>query len=44
MTLHHVIILVESVFEKDQKHYYYNIFLEKGLHQLRKINKFLHKL
>ena len=37
MTLYHVIILIKSVFDKDQKHYYYyNIFLEKALHQLRK--------
>ena len=29
LTLHNVIILITSVFNKDQSHYYYNIFLEK---------------
>ena len=29
LTLHNVIILIKSVFNKDQNHYYYNIFLEK---------------
>ena len=29
LTLHNVIILINSVFTKNQNHYYYNIFLEK---------------
>ena len=29
LTLHNVIILIKSVFNKDKNHYYYNIFLEK---------------
>ena len=33
----HVIILIKSVLNKDQNHYYYNIILEKCLHQLAKI-------
>ena len=32
----HVIIFIKSVFNKDKNNYYYNIFLEKGLYQLRK--------
>ena len=28
LTLHNVIILIKSVFDKDQNHYYYNIFSE----------------
>ena len=33
LTLHNVIILIKSVFNKDQNHYYYNTFLEKCLNQ-----------
>ena len=29
LTLHNVIILIESVFNKGQNHYYFNIFSEK---------------
>ena len=36
LTLHNVIILIKSVFNKDQSHYYYNIFLEKCTYQLDK--------
>ena len=36
LTLHNVIILIKSVFNKDQNHYYYNIFLEKCSYQLAK--------
>ena len=37
LTLHNVIILIKSVLNnKDQNHYYYNIFLEKCLYQLAK--------
>ena len=32
----HVIILIKSVFNKNESNYYYNIFLEKGLHKLPK--------
>ena len=38
LTLHNVIIRIKSVFNKDQNHYYYNIFLEKCSYQLAKIN------
>ena len=34
--LHNVIILIKSVFNKDQNHYYYNSFLEKCSYQLAK--------
>ena len=34
LTLHNVIILIKSVFDKDQNHYCYNIFLEKCSYQL----------
>ena len=36
LTLLNVIILVKSFLHKDQKHYYYNIFLENYLYQLAK--------
>ena len=36
MTLHNEIILIKSVFNKDQNHYYYNIFLEKYSYQSAK--------
>ena len=29
LTLHNVIILIKSVLNKDQNHYYYNIFFKK---------------
>ena len=29
LTLHNVIILIQSVFNKDKNNYYYNIFLDK---------------
>ena len=29
LTLHNIIILIKLVLNKDQNHYYYNIFLEK---------------
>ena len=32
LTLHNVIILIKSVFNKNQNHYHYNIFLEKCLY------------
>ena len=32
LTLKIVAILIKSVFNKDQNHYYYNIFLKKGLY------------
>ena len=34
LTLHNVIILITSVLNKDQNHYYCNIFLEKYSYQL----------
>ena len=34
LTLQDVIILINSVFNNDQNHYYYNIFLEKCSSQL----------
>ena len=36
LTLHNVIILIKSVFNKEQNHYYYNKFLEKYSNQLTK--------
>ena len=33
----HVIILIRPVFNKDQNHYYYNIFLQRCFFQLAKI-------
>ena len=36
MTLHNNIIPIKWVFNKDQNHYYYNIFLEKCPYQLTK--------
>ena len=36
LNLRNVIILIKSVFNKDQNHYYYNSFLEKCLYQLAK--------
>ena len=42
---YHVMIYIKSVWNKDQNHYYYNIFLEKCFYQLPKNNdiKFLYK-
>ena len=37
---HNVIILINSIFNKDKNNYYYNIFLEKASHDLPK-KKFL---
>ena len=34
LTLRNVIMLIKSVLNKDQNHYYYNIFLEKWWYQL----------
>ena len=36
LTLHNVIILIKSVLNENKNHYYYKIFLEKGLYQLAK--------
>ena len=36
LILHNVIILIKSVFNKDQNHYYYNLFLVKCSYQLVK--------
>ena len=36
LTVQNAIILVKSVLNKDQNHYYYDIFLEKCLYQLTK--------
>ena len=47
LSLHNVITLIKSVFNKDQNHYYYNILLETHLYQLPGkmiINKFVCKL
>ena len=30
LTFHNVIVLIKSVFNKNENNYYYNIFLEKG--------------
>ena len=34
LTLRNVLILINSVFNKGQNHYYYNIFSEKSSYQL----------
>ena len=34
LTLHNVIILIKSVFNKTQNHYYHNMFLEKDSYQV----------
>ena len=47
MTLHKVIILIKSVLDKDQNHYFYNMFLEKvGISYLKitTMNKVSYKL
>ena len=36
LTLQNFIIHIKSVLNKSQNHYFYNIFLEKGLYQLTK--------
>ena len=36
LTLHNVIVLLKSVFNKVQINYYYNIYLEKCFYQLAK--------
>ena len=36
LTLHNVIIFIKLVLNKDENHYYYNIFLEKCSYQLAK--------
>ena len=36
--LHNGMILIKSVLNQNQNHHYYNIFLEKYLYQLAKIN------
>ena len=36
LILHNVVILIKSVLNKDQNHYYYKIFLEKCSYQLAK--------
>ena len=33
MTFHNVIIRIKSVVNKNKKEYYYNLFLQKGLHK-----------
>ena len=37
LTLHNVIIIIQSVFNKNQNHYYCNVFLEKCSYTLRKM-------
>ena len=39
LTSHNVIILINSVLDKDQNYYYFNIFLEKCTYQLKNIHK-----
>ena len=38
LALHNVIILINSIFYKNQNNYFYNIFLEKFSYQLDKNN------
>ena len=35
LTFHNVIILIKSVFNENKNHFYYNIFLEKGLYKYK---------
>ena len=39
LTSHNVIILINSVLDKDQSYYYFNIFLGKCTYQLKNIHK-----
>ena len=36
ITFHNVMILIKSVFNKDENNYYYNIFLGKPCYELAK--------
>ena len=36
LNLHNLIILINSVINKEQNHFYYNMFLEKIVYQLTK--------
>ena len=36
LTLHNVVILIQSLLNKNKNHYYYNVFLERCLYQLAK--------
>ena len=40
LTFHNVIILIKSVVNKNKNNYYYNIFLEKGLHKDKSDTKY----
>ena len=40
LTFHNVIILIKSVFNKNQNHYYYNLFLEKGSYERKSYTHF----
>ena len=46
LALHNIIIFMKSVFDKNQNHYYCNIFLEKDFNRLKvmAINNFFYKL
>ena len=46
LTFHNVIMITQSVLNKDKNHYYYNIFLGKCLYQLVKKNNknFIHSI
>ena len=37
LTLHNVLILIKSILNKDQNHYYYNTFSEKCSYQIAKM-------
>ena len=36
LTLHNIVILIQSLLNKNKNHYYYNVFLERCLYQLAK--------
>ena len=38
LTFNHVLILIQSIFDKDKNNYYYNIFLKKVPYELSKNN------
>ena len=40
VTFHNVIILIKSVVNKNENSYFYNIFIEKGLHEEKPNTKY----
>ena len=40
VTFHNVIILINSIVNKNENKYYYNIFLQKGLYKYKAIKQY----